>query len=109
MELGNIGPVEIMFMIIGIAQMVFYFTTKPATKDQNGNVIDAAKPTITGRAKVGVVLAVALPLLGLREVLYAGLLSPGAVSVIEGIARVVGDGLAIPGGVSLLKDVFEQS
>ncbi len=110
MELGSIGPVEIMFMIIGISQMVFYFTTEPAIKheDGTGTIVVPANPKITGRAKVGVVLCVAAPLLILREALYAGALPPATIVVIESVARVIGNLLAIPGGVGLLKDVFEQ-
>lgn len=108
MELGNIGSVEIAFMIVGISQLVFYFSTKPAVRDEDGGVAQPAKPSIVGRAKVGVVLAIAAPLLILREVLYAGALPPETATIIESAARVVGHMLAIPGGVGLLKDVFEQ-
>jgi hypothetical protein len=108
MDFGSIGSVEVMFMVVGIAQLVFYFTTRPAVKDENGNVTVPEKQMVAGRGKVAVVLAIAIPLLFLREVLYAGALDPAAVSIIEGIARVVGDGLAIPGSVGLLKDIFER-
>lgn len=105
MELGNIGPVEILFMAMGLAQLVWYFTTKPAVKGPDGSIIVPAIPAITGRARVAVALAIVLPLLGLREVLYAGLLSPGAVSVVESVARVIGDSLGLIGNVNLLKEI----
>lgn len=105
MELGNIGPVEVLFMAMGLAQLVWYFTTKPAVKGPDGSIVVPAIPAITGRARVAVALAIVLPLLGLREVLYAGLLSPGAVSVVESVARVIGDSLGLLGNVNLLKEI----